>query len=213
MDTRVQCYTLDVYDDLENSDAALSGYCIPSKAWNLHFDIAGNTAGRKISGTVTLREGVASCFKFNTNPYGQTGTIALWNQNGPNALPVIYNPPVVTEANGWIEYDVLLVDDGGFRKTYTFRHMLANEIRAVPYGDEALTVTSAPYYLRQEDGTLRIACYENGCTLRAPQYSAGMRFAGWYADAAYRTRLSTDVQYLCKPSATLTVLYAKYEKL
>ena len=213
VDTRVQCYTLDVYDDLENSDAALSGYCIPSKAWNLHFDIAGNTAGRKISGTVTLREGVASCFKFNTNPYGQTGTIALWNQNGPNALPVIYNPPVVTEANGWIEYDVLLVDDGGFRKTYTFRHMLANEIRAVPYGDEALTVTGAPYYLRQEDGTLRIACYENGCTLRAPQYSAGMRFAGWYADAAYRTRLSTEVQYLCKPSATLTLLYAKYEKI
>mgnify|MGYP003294977633 FL=1 len=107
----------------------------------------------------------------------------------------------------------MLVDDGGFRKTYTFRHMLANEIRAVPYGDEALTVTGAPYYLRQEDGTLRIACYENGCTLRAPQYSAGMRFAGWYADAAYQTRLSTEVQYLCKPSATLTLLYAKYEKM
>ena len=31
VDTRVQCYTLDVYDDLENSDAALSGYCIPSR--------------------------------------------------------------------------------------------------------------------------------------------------------------------------------------
>lgn len=148
VDTRVQCYTLDVYDDLENSDAALSGYCIPSKAWNLHCDIAGNTAGRKISGTVTLREGIASCFKFNTNPYGQTGTIALWNQNGTNALPVIYNPPVVTEANGWIEYDVLLVDDGGFRKTYTFRYMLANEVRAVPYDGEVLTVTGAPYYLR-----------------------------------------------------------------
>ena len=27
---------------------------------------------------------------------------------------------------------VLLVDDGGFRKTYTFRHMLANEIRVAP---------------------------------------------------------------------------------
>ena len=57
-----------------------------------------------------------------------------------------------------------------------------------------------------DDGTLRAACYEQGCTLTATA-DAGYRFAGWYADEGHSELLCATETYSYVPKTHTVSLY------
>lgn len=59
-------------------------------------------------------------------------------------------------------------------------------------------------------GTLRAACYEQGCTLTA-KAAAGYRFAGWYADEGHSELLCGTETYSFVPETYRTWIYPYFE--
>ena len=97
-------------------------------------------------------------------------------------------------------------DSYGYESRCRFEHTLANTLSILLSDGGTVSVAGALSLQNTDDGTLRAACYERGCTLTATA-DAGYRFAGWYADEGHRELLCATETYSYVPKTHTVSLY------
>ena len=205
VDTRVHGYTLSVTDDFESN--RIGDYCVSSGGL-LCIDI------RRTDSTPTL-EAEMEVLTTTDSPLAVGSDLCqpnvplplrFYNPRGRNYFPMSFSSSPITEAKARFEYEVRVRDSYGYESRCRFEHTLANTLSILLSDGGTVSVAGALSLQNTDDGTLRAACYERGCTLTATA-DAGYRFAGWYADEGHRELLCATETYSYVPKTHTVSLY------
>ncbi|WP_416993320.1 DUF4906 domain-containing protein, partial [Alistipes communis] len=204
VDTRVHGYTLSVTDDFESN--RIGDYCVLPFNASLYVNIERAESEPTLTGELELLTPTDGTFLVDYDECDPRYDLSLYYQQGSNYYELVYYPKVVTEARARLAYEVRVRDSYGYESRYRFEHCFANALYVVPSGGGTVSAAGALHAETANGGTLRAACYEQGCTLTA-KATAGYRFAGWYADEGHSELLCKSETYSYVPKTYATSLY------
>lgn len=204
MDTRVHGYTLSVTDDFESN--RIGDYCVLPFNASLYVNIERAEREPTLTGELELLTPTGGTFLVDYEECDPRYDLSLYYQQGSNYYELVYYPKVITEARARLAYEVRVRDSYGYESRCRFEHTLANTLSILLSDGGTVSVTGALSSQNTDDGTLRAACYEQGCTLTATA-DAGYRFAGWYADEGHSELLCATETYSYVPKTHTVSLY------
>ncbi|MCM1219238.1 MAG: DUF4906 domain-containing protein [Lachnospiraceae bacterium] len=123
-------------------------------------------------------------------------------------LGLAYAPTLIREGkNSRLEYRTELMDETGRSVAYDFAHEFANRVEIYnPTGTSIDQITVGGALDQERTSEKAIAwCYEGGCDLTI----AGERFDGWYADADFMQKLSSERTFRYVPTQAEGKVYAR----
>lgn len=204
VDTRVHGYTLSVTDDFESN--RIGDYCVLPFNASLYVNIERAEREPTLTGELELLTPTDGTFLVDYEECDPRYDLSLYYQQGSNYYELVYYPKVITEARARLAYEVRVRDSYGYESRCRFEHTLANTLSILLSDGGTVSVTGALSSQNTDDGTLRAACYEQGCTLTATA-DAGYRFAGWYADEGHSELLCATETYSYVPKTHTVSLY------
>ena len=204
VDTRVHGYTLSVTDDFESN--RIGDYCVLPFNASLYVNIERAEREPTLTGELELLTPTGGTFLVDYEECDPRYDLSLYYQQGSNYYELVYYPKVITEARARLAYEVRVRDSYGYESRCRFEHTLANTLSILLSDGGTVSVTGALSSQNTDDGTLRAACYEQGCTLTATA-DAGYRFAGWYADEGHSELLCATETYSYVPKTHTVSLY------
>ena len=204
VDTRVLGYTLSVTDDFESN--RIGSYCVLPFNASLYVNIERTKSEPTLTGALELLTPTDGTFLVDYEECDPRYDLSLYYQQGSNYYELVYYPKVITEARARLAYEVRVRDSYGYESRCRFEHTLANTLSILLSDGGTVSVTGALSSQNTDDGTLRAACYEQGCTLTATA-DAGYRFAGWYADEGHSELLCATETYSYVPKTHTVSLY------
>ena len=204
VDTRVLGYTLSVTDDFESN--RIGDYCVLPFNASLYVNIERAEREPTLTGELELLTPTDGTFLVDYEECDPRYDLSLYYQQGSNYYELVYYPKVITEARARLAYEVRVRDSYGYESRCRFEHTLANTLSILLSDGGTVSVTGALSSQNTDDGTLRAACYEQGCTLTATA-DAGYRFAGWYADEGHSELLCATETYSYVPKTHTVSLY------
>ena len=204
VDTRVHGYTLSVTDDFESN--RIGDYCVLPFNASLYVNIERAESEPTLTGELELLTPTDGTFLVDYDECDPRYDLSLYYQQGSNYYELVYYPKVITEARARLAYEVRVRDSYGYESRCRFEHTLANTLSILLSDGGTVSVTGALSSQNTDDGTLRAACYEQGCTLTATA-DAGYRFAGWYADEGHSELLCATETYSYVPKTHTVSLY------
>ena len=204
VDTRVLGYTLSVTDDFESN--RIGSYCVLPFNASLYVNIERAEREPTLTGELELLTPTDGTFLVDYEECDPRYDLSLYYQQGSNYYELVYYPKVITEARARLAYEVRVRDSYGYESRCRFEHTLANTLSILLSDGGTVSVTGALSSQNTDDGTLRAACYEQGCTLTATA-DAGYRFAGWYADEGHSELLCATETYSYVPKTHTVSLY------
>ena len=204
VDTRVHGYTLSVTDDFESN--RIGDYCVLPFNASLYVNIERAESEPTLTGELELLTPTDGTFLVDYEECDPRYDLSLYYQQGSNYYELVYYPKVITEARARLAYEVRVRDSYGYESRCRFEHTLANTLSILLSDGGTVSVTGALSSQNTDDGTLRAACYEQGCTLTATA-DAGYRFAGWYADEGHSELLCATETYSYVPKTHTVSLY------
>lgn len=205
VDTRVLGYTLSVTDDFESN--RIGSYCVLPFNASLYVNIERTKSEPTLTGALELLTPTDGTLLVDYDECTSRLDLPINRQQGSNYYEVIYYPePLVTAAHAQLAYEVRVRDSYGYESRCRFEHTLANTLSILLSDGGTVSVTGALSSQNTDDGTLRAACYEQGCTLTATA-DAGYRFAGWYADEGHSELLCATETYSYVPKTHTVSLY------
>ena len=205
VDTRVHGYTLSVTDDFESN--RIGSYCVLPFNASLYVNIERAESEPTLTGALELLTPTDGTLLVDYEECASRLDLPINRQQGSNYYEVIYYPePLVTAAHAQLAYEVRVRDSYGYESRCRFEHTLANTLSILLSDGGTVSVTGALSSQNTDDGTLRAACYEQGCTLTATA-DAGYRFAGWYADEGHSELLCATETYSYVPKTHTVSLY------
>jgi len=204
-DTRITRYLLECDDRwpagryLDVSDKGVLTY------------VAENTTDHTLTGRLTVRQGASEALTIKaTGASGGSHAPYEFPVAANGSLELTYTPALIREGkNSRLEYVLELADETGRSVTYPFVHEFANRVDVYnPTGTsiDQITVNGALGQTRTTD-KVEAWCYEGGCELTI----AGDRFEGWYADADFVQKLSSDRTFRYVPTRAESQVYAKFK--
>ena len=207
VDTRVHGYTLSVTDDFESN--RIGDYCVLPFNASLYVNIERAEREPTLTGELELLTPTDGTFLVDYEECDPRYDLSLYYQQGSNYYELVYYPKVITEARARLAYEVRVRDSYGYESRCRFEHTLANTLSILLSDGGTVSVTGALSSQNTDDGTLRAACYEQGCTLTATA-DAGYRFAGWYADEGHSELLCATETYSYVPKTHTVSLYSLF---
>lgn len=209
VDTRVHGYTLSVTDDFESN--RIGSYCVLPFNASLYVNIERAESEPTLTGALELLTPTDGTLLVDYEECASRLDLPINHQQGSNYYEVIYYPePLVTAAHAQLAYEVRVRDSYGYESRRRFEHRFANALYVVPSGGGTVSAAGALHAETANGGTLRAACYEQGCTLTA-KAAAGYRFAGWYADEGHSELLCGTETYSFVPETYRTWIYPYFE--
>lgn len=165
VDTRVHGYTLSVTDDFESN--RIGDYCVLPFNASLYVNIERAEREPTLTGELELLTPTDGTFLVDYEECDPRYDLSLYYQQGSNYYELVYYPKVITEARARLAYEVRVRDSYGYESRCRFEHTLANTLSILLSDGGTVSVTGALSSQNTDDGTLRAACYEQGCTLTA----------------------------------------------
>lgn len=208
VDTRIEQYTLTVWDDF--GSASYGGYCVQEPVRQLHVRVQDGKKSLSLSGRLEITAGYAERFCFDGGKPGREHAFDIL-KSGTYSYECEYDPTLITEDRARLAFTVTLTDQWGFARSYDFEHRFANLVNALVAGGKGTVSAAGALHTEpcRNDGSRIVLCYEE-CTLTATP-DAGYGFAGWYADPRCSQLLTTTPSYRFRPASCHSSLYAKFD--
>lgn len=203
VDTRVSGYTVSVWDDFEQEGSG--GYCVVGPQKHLFIAVESNGDYPALTYTVEVSAGDSDALNIDATSCVNR-TYVIGNGNGMNTYLLDYAPPLFGSTNSTLRYTVMVRDEYGFCREFTFIRRFANILHLHILGRGSVSVSSAFHTTDTADGKMILG---SSCTLTAAA-EAGFRFMGWYADAAGSSAVSTSALYRYTAQSHAQTLYVRF---
>ncbi len=215
-DVRISSYTIDVQSEIEVIPE--NGYYLSTSPITLSISVGGKHEDTKLRAVLTVTSGNLDYFSF-LNRTGNVYNIPALSWNSTVRLPIEYTPDSFTRENIRLAYTVSFYDKYGYVTSFEFSYCFAHAIKIYTKwfdGGKGYGSIFSPDALGcVQGGTISsvfytVYCPKEGCVLVAEPDKAGRVFYGWYREYNLTGKLSSEINFLYRPTFPQETIYAYF---
>lgn len=215
-DVRISSYTIDVHSKIEAMPE--NGYYLSTSPITLSISVGGKHEDTELRAVLTVTSGNLNYFSF-LNRTGSIYHIPTLSWNSTVELPIEYTPDSFTQENIRLAYTVSFYDKYGYVTSFEFSYCFAHAIKIYTKwfdgGNGYGSIFSPDALDCLQGGTLSsvfytVYCPKEGCTLVAEPDKVGRVFYGWYREHNLTGKLSSEINFLYRPTFPQETIYAYF---